>query len=222
MANESDPNHRPGWWHRLWHRPKNKWLLGIPLGGFAMFVVGSAFVIGSQVAIHYTGTNEFCGTACHSHAAFVDPEWKDSPHYKNPTGMQAGCHDCHIPKEYPDLLFVKTKSGILDSYGEFVTHVISTREKFEANRARLAEEVWAYMKSNDSRECRSCHKDKNFILANQKKEAAKAHVEGPKEGKTCIDCHKGIAHKTPDEVAEEERAKASNQPSVQRPSADGA
>jgi nitrate/TMAO reductase-like tetraheme cytochrome c subunit len=222
MANESDPNPRPGWWHRLWHRPKNKWLLGIPLGGFAMFVVGSAFVIGSQVAIHYTGTNEFCGTACHSHAAFVDPEWKDSPHYKNPTGMQAGCHDCHIPKEYPDLLFVKTKSGILDSYGEFVTHVISTREKFEANRARLAEEVWAYMKSNDSRECRSCHKDKNFILANQKKEAAKAHVEGPKEGKTCIDCHKGIAHKTPDEVAEEERAKASNQPSVQRPSADGA
>jgi nitrate/TMAO reductase-like tetraheme cytochrome c subunit len=222
MANESDPNHRPGWWRRLWHRPTNKWLLGIPLGGFAMFVVGSAFVIGSQVAIHYTGTNEFCGTACHSHAAFVDPEWKDSPHYKNPTGMQAGCHDCHIPKEYPDLLFVKAKSGILDSYGEFVTHVISTREKFEANRARLAEEVWAYMKSNDSRECRSCHKDKNFILANQKKEAAKAHVEGPKEGKTCIDCHKGIAHKTPDEVAEEERAKASNQPSVQRPSADGA
>jgi cytochrome c-type protein NapC len=213
MANKAAPSDKPSWWHRLWHPPKRKWLLGIPLGGFAMFAVGATFIIGSQVAIHYTGTNEFCGTACHSHAQFVDPEWKDSPHYKNPAGMQAGCHDCHIPNEYPDLLFVKARSGIVDGYGEFITRVISTREKFEANRARLAEEVWSYMKSNDSRECRSCHSDEHFILANQRPEAQSAHVAGPKEGKTCIDCHKGIAHKTPDEVAEEVAEEESPAPS---------
>jgi nitrate/TMAO reductase-like tetraheme cytochrome c subunit len=202
MANEAGPNDKPGWWHRLWQRPKSKWLLGIPLGGFAMFAVGSTFIIGSQVAIHYTGTNEFCGTACHSHAEFINPEWKASPHYNNTVGVQAGCHDCHIPRQYPDLLFVKTKSGILDTYGEFVTRVISTREKFEANRARLAEEVWAYMRSNDSRECRACHKPDKFALAKQTDKGRQEHINGPKEGKTCIDCHKGIAHKTPEEVAE--------------------
>ncbi|WP_455235128.1 NapC/NirT family cytochrome c [Thiogranum longum] len=203
MAQDSHSNEQLGWWRRLWRSPKSKWLLGIPVGGFVMFIVGSVFVMGSQVAIYYTGTDEFCGTACHSHEQFVNPEWQDSPHYNNSIGVRVGCHHCHIPHTYPEMLFVKAKAGIRDGYGEFITRVISTREKFEANRARMAEEVWADMRANDSRECRHCHNPDNMDLSAQKAEAAKAHVEGPKEGKTCIDCHKGIAHKTPDEVAEE-------------------
>jgi cytochrome c-type protein NapC len=59
------------------------------------------------------------------------------------------------------------------------------------------------MKANDSRECRSCHTPELFEVARQDERAARAHQQGFAEGKTCIDCHKGIAHKTPDEVAEE-------------------
>jgi nitrate/TMAO reductase-like tetraheme cytochrome c subunit len=80
---------------------------------------------------------------------------------------------------------------------------ISTREQYEASRASMAEDVWAYMERTDSRECRNCHSEEHFVLADQGEKAAKAHVTGPLEGKTCIDCHKGIAHKTPDEIAEE-------------------
>ncbi len=70
----------------------------------------------------------------------------------------------------------------------------------------MAEHVWDYMEKTDSRECRNCHSEEAFVLEEQAEKAAKAHVTGPEEGKTCIDCHKGIAHKTPDEIAEEQQS----------------
>ena len=60
------------------------------------------------------------------------------------------------------------------------------------------------MKDNDSRECRNCHSwdamdpDKQHPRAQAKMEKAQ------KDGKTCIDCHKGIAHLLPKEYIEDE------------------
>ena len=51
-----------------------------------------------------TRTNEFCGGACHS-MTWVAQEYKQSVHYLNRTGVQATCHDCHIPHKYPELLW---------------------------------------------------------------------------------------------------------------------
>ena len=34
---------------------------------------------------------------------------------------------------------------------------IDTRQKFEATRFELAQNVWTAMKKTDSRECRNCH-----------------------------------------------------------------
>ncbi len=70
----------------------------------------------------------------------------------------------------------------------------------------MAEDVWAYVKKTDSRECRNCHSEDHFVLEQQEGMASKAHVAGPLEGKTCIDCHKGIAHRTPDEITEERQS----------------
>ena len=80
-----------------------------------------------------------------------------------------------------------------------VMGTINTKEKFEAHRLELAEEVWATMKANNSRECRNCHSREAMDLANQDKSARKKHsLERMKEkGETCIDCHKGIAHELP-------------------------
>ena len=203
MGNNEQPADRRNWWERLC-RPGSKWLLGIPVGAFLLFLAGAIAVIGSEVAIHATGTEQFCTGACHSMQAFTAPEWRDSPHNKNAVGVRATCSDCHIPREYPLKLIVKTRSGLSDIYHELMG-TISTREKYEAHRARMAEDVWAYMKKTDSRECRSCHSEDHFVLTDQSEKAAKAHVTGPLEGKTCIDCHKGIAHKTPDEIFEEQQ-----------------
>jgi nitrate/TMAO reductase-like tetraheme cytochrome c subunit len=203
MGKNKQPSERRGVWDRLC-RPGSKWLLGIPVGAFLLFLAGAIAVIGSEVAIHATGTEQFCTGACHSMQAFTAPEWRDSPHNKNAVGVRATCSDCHIPREYPLKLIVKTRSGLSDIYHELMG-TISTREKYEAHRARMAEDVWAYMKKTDSRECRSCHSEDHFVLTDQSEKAAKAHVTGPLEGKTCIDCHKGIAHKTPDEIFEEQQ-----------------
>jgi cytochrome c-type protein NapC len=54
------------------------------------------------------------------------------------------------------------------------------------------------MKANDSLECRNCHSSESMDLTKQNPRAAQAHERSLFSGeKTCIDCHKGIAHKLP-------------------------
>jgi nitrate/TMAO reductase-like tetraheme cytochrome c subunit len=53
------------------------------------------------------------------------------------------------------------------------------------------------MKSTDSRECRNCHRYDAMDFHKQSRRSAQKMQEGLEEGKTCIDCHKGIAHKLP-------------------------
>ena len=152
-------------------------------------------MFGTSVAIEATGTDEFCATACHSHEQFIYPEWKESVHYSNRSGVRAGCADCHIPHEYPDKLIVKTKAGIRDGYREFVQGSISTRERFEGRRVEMAERVWEEMRANDSKACRTCHKTESF--ADQSARAERMHRRLDSGDITCIDCHEGVAHLTP-------------------------
>jgi cytochrome c-type protein NapC len=172
---------------------------GHPVGGFLALIVGAGIMFGTGAAIEATGTDAFCATACHSHEEFIYPEWKESVHYSNRSGVRAGCADCHIPKEYPDKLIVKTKAGIRDSYHEFFLGSISTREKFEARRTEMAEKVWEEMRANDSKACRTCHKVESF--AGQSGRAERMHGRMETGGTTCIDCHDGVAHLSPDEAA---------------------
>ena len=79
-----------------------------------------------------------------------------------------------------------------------VKGTIDTREKFLAHRKELAKHVWAVMKKTDSRECRNCHNFEYMDFGEQGRRAVKQHSEGLDQGKTCIDCHKGIAHELPD------------------------
>lgn len=82
--------------------------------------------------------------------------------------------------------------------------VINTPEKFEQLRMQMATNVWKTMESTDSRECRSCHNAEAMELSVQSEAARERHQRGVKESKTCIDCHKGIAHTLPKQFLEEE------------------
>lgn len=77
---------------------------------------------------------------------------------------------------------------------------IDTPEKFEAKRLELAERVWEGMQATDSRECRNCHAFASMDFHKQERRAAEKmqKVIEKKTGETCIDCHKGIAHKLPE------------------------
>jgi trimethylamine-N-oxide reductase cytochrome c-type subunit TorC len=97
-----------GVWRRL-STPSARWSV------LALIVVGLLFgvggTIGTQLMVAATGTNEFCGGACHS-MQWVAQEYAQSAHHTNRTGVQATCHDCHIPERYPDLLWYKARAGI--------------------------------------------------------------------------------------------------------------
>jgi cytochrome c-type protein NapC len=76
---------------------------------------------------------------------------------------------------------------------------ISTREKFLEERLVLAQHEWARLKANDSLECRNCHSEVSMDFTRQSQRAVEAHERFLVSGeKTCIDCHKGIAHRLPD------------------------
>jgi nitrate/TMAO reductase-like tetraheme cytochrome c subunit len=183
-------------WRRL-RRPSTRWsVLALVVLGL---IAGFAATVGTQVMVAVTGTNEFCSTACHS-MQWVAQEHRDSVHGVNRTGVGAACHDCHIPHDYPELLWYKTKAGIKDAIGE-IRGVISTEEKFKKERAHMAQSVWDEFKANDSRNCRVCHKFTPAVVAKQK-DAAKPMHQQVLEGKaTCIDCHQGVAHQLPEGVS---------------------
>ena len=53
------------------------------------------------------------------------------------------------------------------------------------------------MKANNSRECRNCHSYEAMNFHAQSLIAQREMQKAMKEGKSCINCHKGVAHKLP-------------------------
>jgi nitrate/TMAO reductase-like tetraheme cytochrome c subunit len=159
--------------------------------------IGASGVIGTQGMVAATGTNDFCGGACHS-MQWVAREYSQSGHHSNRTGISASCHDCHVPDRYPKLLWYKAQAGIHDAIQE-ARGTISTEEKFKKERLRLAKVVWAEFKENNSENCRHCHQFSADVVARQKEFVRPMHQQFLAGTATCVDCHKGVAHAAPDE-----------------------
>ncbi len=174
-------------------------------------VAGAGSVIGTQVAVHVSGTDQFCGTTCHSHEKFVYPEHKQSAHYANRVGVRAMCVDCHVPHSYPAKLFFKAEAGMIDAYSE-LRGTIATQEKFDQERWRMANVVWEQMRANNSANCRSCHDPLAMDAKKQSEDAVSQHKKFAAGKATCIDCHTGVAHKDPEAPKELEKAALASPP----------
>lgn len=158
-----------------------------------IFFIGALFLIGLNGVFAWTNRMEFC-TSCHTMNINFE-EYKQTRHFKNATGVQATCADCHVPKDFFPKLYAKMMAA-KDVYHE-IMGTIDTKEKFEARRWQMANHVWEKMRENDSRECRSCHSYENMDISEQDRMARRKHTRAPLDGKTCIDCHAGIAHTEP-------------------------
>lgn len=168
--------------------------------GLVIFLIGGISFGGLTTFFHYTNSTVFC-TSCHS-MEINFTEYKQTLHYKNASGVQAGCADCHVPQGF-GAMFVSKFVAVKDVVRE-ITGTIDTPEKFEARRWLLANIVWDKMRATDSRECRSCHTYESMDLVAQDKRTRNKHTRAPKKGQTCIDCHAGIAHDEPLEPDEQE------------------
>ena len=165
------------------------------------FLTGVFFWGGFNTALEATNSMEFC-ISCHEMRDNVYQEYKQTIHYTNRTGVRAVCSDCHVPKDWTHKMIRKVQASA-EVWGK-IRGTIDTKEKFEANRLRLAEHEWARMKASDSRECRNCHSFDGMDTEKQKLRGAKMHKIALEEKKTCIDCHKGIAHHKPKGMKEDD------------------
>ncbi|MFM2060023.1 MAG: hypothetical protein RLY71_4408 [Pseudomonadota bacterium] len=172
-------------------------LIKTPVFGIAAvgFVVGILFWGGFNTAMEWTNREEFC-ISCHEMKDNVYAEYRNTIHYQNRTGVRATCPDCHVPKEWGHKMIRKIQAS--NEVLHKILGSIDTPEKFNAKRAELAQHEWDRMKRTDSRECRNCHNFNYMDYAEQNQRSARTHQTAFNDGKTCIDCHKGIAHRLPE------------------------
>lgn len=185
---------------RMWHwftRPSVMIGQGVLL--LVGIVAGVIFWGGFNTAMEATNTMEFCVT-CHEIRDTVYVEYQQSVHFKNASGVRANCSDCHVPHAWGPKMVRKIQAS--NELWHKLAGSIDTPEKFEAKRPVLATHVWDKMKATDSRECRNCHSFEAMDFTAQRARSAEkmepvAHGTDLSGGSTCIDCHKGIAHKLP-------------------------
>ncbi|MBK8119535.1 MAG: NapC/NirT family cytochrome c [Sulfuritalea sp.] len=204
MADETPkPEGKPGFFSFLRRPPQCSILRMIVIGVLGRVVIWG----GLNTGMEYTNRTEFC-LSCHEMGILAE-ELKKTVHYKNRSGPTASCADCHVassknPIDYGRKLTMKVLAA-RDVIGH-LRGTIDTPEKFEAHRLEMAKRVWEKMKASDSKECRNCHHFETMDPEKQKDRSVVKHEGALEDGKTCIDCHKGIAHKPVHHLLEQEEA----------------
>lgn len=145
-------------------------------------------------SVELSNNETFC-ISCHEMANNPYAEYRDSIHYSNRSGIRATCSDCHVPREWIHKIVRKIRAT--NELWHKAIGSIDTPEKYENKRFELAMHVWIRMKETDSRECRNCHNYDYMDFSEQGRRSSRIHEEGFAAKKTCIDCHKGIAHDLP-------------------------
>ena len=184
-------------WDIAIHPSTHLSLAFLALGGF---VCGIMFWGAFNTALELTNTEKFC-TSCHEMRDNIYQELQRTVHFSNRSGVRATCPDCHVPHNWTDKIARKMQAS-QEVWGKMFG-TIATRQKFLDHRLELAKHEWARMQANDSLECRNCH-SKNAMDPHKQKEASQIMFQESTKSLTCIDCHKGIAHKLPEIPDEDE------------------
>jgi cytochrome c-type protein NapC len=184
-------------WNVIRTRYPSRWkafFVALLSAGILVFV-GATLVVAGAAGLAWTETEQFC-IGCHEMRDNVYAEYKGTIHDRNRAGVRAICSDCHVPKE-PIPLIKRKMAATFELWGH-LTGAIDTKEKFQARKPELARHVWKRMKETDSLECRNCHDAAHMESSLQSEKAQSRHAKMKSEGKTCIDCHFGIAHTEPE------------------------
>ncbi len=157
----------------------------------AGMLLGAAALATFDGVMHYTSSESFCGSSCHEMQA-PRKALEQTAHYRNSHGVGVTCADCHIPKEFVPKMLRKIEAS-REVWGHW-TGIIDTPEKYAAHQPAMQERELKRIRANDSRECRNCHEVAQMDFAAQERAVRRYHRAMESRGKTCIDCHEGIAH----------------------------
>jgi nitrate/TMAO reductase-like tetraheme cytochrome c subunit len=169
----------------------SRWLFVVLL--LAAAVVGAGGMLVSTAVNHYTSTEAFCSTSCHSMVLqAADPYYQRSKHRSNNGGVRPSCSDCHIPTDNWFIeTYVHVTSGVRDLFVE-LTNNFTDPKAWEAHRAGLEQEALATIRGWKSSTCRSCH-DASAIKP-QSDAGRQSHALLGQGSVTCVDCHVNLVH----------------------------
>ena len=193
MADEAPKTEcKDGFFSCLLNPPKCSMLRMIVVG-----VLGGIIIWGGlNMGMEYTNRSDFC-MSCHEMTIPFE-ELKKTVHYKNRSGTTVQCADCHVASSKTPTDYIFKSFQKIVAARDVIGHIkgtLETPEKYEEHRLIMAQRVWERMKERDSKECRNCHDFKTMDPEKQKDRSVVKHEGAVQDGKTCIDCHKGIAHK---------------------------
>ena len=166
----------------------------LTIGGF---LAGVIFWGGFNTALEVTNTEEFC-ISCHEMSDNVYTELQETVHWQNRSGVRATCPDCHVPHNWTDKIARKMQAS-KEVWSTIFGH-INTREKFLAKRGELAQHEWDRFSANNSLECKNCHNYDSMDFTLMSERAQVQMKMAAERDQSCIDCHKGIAHKLPENI----------------------
>ncbi len=167
----------------------------ISLKILATFIAGIIFWGAFNWSLDLANTEAYC-LSCHEMKGNSFDELQETVHYTNRTGVRATCPDCHVPKDWTHKVVRKVTATLRELPAHWAGK-LDTEEKFEQNRLNMAMREWRRMFDSGSRECKNCHDSISMDLAKQEPRSAARHEEALKAGRSCIECHKGIAHHLP-------------------------
>ena len=157
----------------------------------AGMVVGAAALATFDGVMKATSSEEFCGMSCHE-MEIPRTSLEQSAHYSNAHGVGVTCADCHIPQEFVPKMVRKIEAS-REVWGHW-TGIIDTPEKYAAHQPAMRERELNRLRANDSQECRNCHQVERMDFEAQDRAVRRYHKAMESRGKTCIDCHEGVAH----------------------------
>ena len=158
---------------------------------FIGVIVTFIIVILSQKAIKVTSTDEYC-QSCHIHP-MADDSWKKSTHFYNKSGVKVHCVECHLPpKDQPDYLVHKARTGLKDLYGFY----FKDPKSFDWESKGMLEHA---VKIVYNESCIKCHQ--NLYTKGLSTDGGTAHLYYEKNAEKlnlqCINCHLDAGHYNP-------------------------
>lgn len=179
---------RKRWLDRLRSPSPTHSVLALLSLGVLLGVIG---IIAFDTTLHATSTEEFC-ISCHEMEDTPYTQLQSTAHYNNASGVRATCSDCHVPKEFIPKMIRKVEAA-REVWGT-ITGVIDSPEKYAAHLPVMKAREIARLQANNSQECRNCHEMEHMQADLQSRMAQRFHQPERMQGKSCIDCHEGIAH----------------------------